>query len=89
MSRYMATVMGDAVAMADAAIEIKAQGWQRAGAVAFDVTNSSDEPATFSVEAKGAKLHRQPAVSWTNCASSVRPSPPTIPESAWPKIPAV
>src|SRR4029077_14284487 len=55
MSRFMAlALMGGALAMADATIEIKAQDWQPAGAVAFDVTNSSDEPATFSFEATDA-----------------------------------
>src|SRR5581483_792020 len=51
MSRFLAlALMSGALAMADAVIELNPRELRNAGAVAFDVTNSSEEPAVFSVE---------------------------------------
>ena len=51
MSRIVAlALLGGALAMADATIQLKPEELRNAGAVAFDITNSGDEPASFSVE---------------------------------------
>jgi hypothetical protein len=55
MSRIVAlALLSGALAMADATIEITPQDWRPAGAVAFDITNSSEEAAAFSFEVSDA-----------------------------------